>query len=66
MKFILTTLQMCISTAALMTLLSFTSLTVVETVIYSFLLAGVATKMDLNRTHLENKIFELKEKLENK
>ena len=41
-------------------------LTQFQTVIFSFFLATIYTKMDLDRTHLENKIFELKEKLENK
>ena len=64
MNYIITSLQLVFRTGIIMMLLIPCELTQFQTIIFSFFLAVIFTKMDLDRTHLENKIFELKEKLD--
>ena len=66
MNYILTSLMLLFRIGIIVMLLIPCELTQFQTIIFSFFLAVIYTKMDLDRTHLENKIFELKEKLENK
>ena len=63
MNYVLTSLQLVFRTGIIMMLLIPCELTQFQTIIFSFFLAVIFTKMDLDRTQLENKIFELKEKL---
>ena len=66
MNSILTSFMLVFITGIIMLLLIPCELTQFQTIIFSFFLAVIFTKMSLDKIHLENKIVELKEKLENK